>query len=880
MLTLTRLLLCASLALLLLVACEGDPKTSDPSMAPDAGTVADVPPGETGGGDVANPDDAAEAGETGAVELPGLPVGSFRVAATETPPALHFYDQDGAFVTTTAPGSLRLARVDVVWEWLQGFLGFEETTLLEDDLADTALALSADGDGLVAVFRDDDGAERARVEISAIGDVGLLLAVTPGALSDGMPADRVHLRFACDPRERFFGLGGQSQSTEHRGQTIPIRVTEQGLGKDPAVPESAASTAGHVYDAYFPLPYLLVARPAPEPRAHGLLLLTEQRSRFLVCSEDEQVLEIQAAATAGAGLDPGADDTLGARLVLLPGPTPKDVVRQFTALEGRPLPLPRWAFGPWVAIVGDPAEVQALAPELITHDLPATAIWHQDFRDYHHPDLPAMVDAVHAGGWRILAYFNTFLVQGHPLFEEALAAGYLPTTPEGDPYLFQRVTETSSQVDLTNPGAWAWMRGRLEHALSVGVDGWMADYAEWVAPDMHFHDGRVGEEYANLYTVDWARVNDEALRNARPDGDALFFSRSGYLGANRHLRVVWAGDQMTDFGRLDGLPSVIAYGVNLGLAGVSAFAHDIAGYTGIVSPPSTKELYFRWTALGAFSPVMRTHRGYTHHVNWNWDRDEDTVAHFRRYALLHLRLLPYLEMLHAEAVATGVPAMRHPVLEFPDWEGATPARGDTFLLGPSLLVAPVVEANATRRTVPLPPGTWYALEDGKRHDGPATPTVDAPPEAIPVFLRAGGIVPLLPDTVRLLEPAAAHPDRQAVTDVEEKKLTLLLGAGGEGTLTLADGTEIAVTQAPDGLEGAGVRLAADGDDLPTCGPGQTPAGDACIAEDLGGSCVVAGRNGPGNVWFGGGATGGSAWVVSVAGGPAGRAYELKLYRGE
>lgn len=838
---------------------------------------------ESGGdepGDVAGISDAVAGVDSSAdTTLPGTALEGFRVVVEDEPPRLRILDDSGRELAATAPGILRLRTVTVSRTWLQGSLGVAEETLSTSDFAGGTVERVAADDGLELHLVDEDGT--ASVALRLIADEesgGLLIEATPS--TDGpFVADRVDFLLDCREGEAFYGLGGQTHAWDLRGRTVPIRVAEQGLGKDPALPESEASIIGHDYDAYFPVPYVLGARPGPDAAALGWVLLSEQRSRFLLCSEDPDLLEIQAAVTRGHPTVGATSELPGARLLLLPGPSPKNVVGQFTARFGRAQPLPAWAFGPWVAFKGEPEEVAAAPEELEAHDIAATAIWDQDFRNYDHPGLPAMAAAIHEHGLRVLTYMNTFLdaVEQEGLLQEAIDEGYLPLTPGGEPYTVTRVGHESSIVDLTNPAARDWMADRLEAAYATGVDGWMADYGEWVAPDMQFHDGRDGAEYANLYTVDWAQLNAEVLAQVHDEvADALYFSRSGYLGSNPFLKVVWAGDQTTDFGALDGLPSVIPYGVHLGLTGVSAFGHDIAGFTGVLAPPSTKELYFRWTSLGAFSPVMRTHRGFNYSVNWDWSSDAETIAHFQRYTVLHLRMLPYLEALHREAVETGIPAMRHPVLEFPEWDGVASLES-SFLLGPALFVAPVVTEGSTSRTLTLPPGRWYDFWTAGATDGPLTRMEDVPVEAIPVYLRAGGIVPLLPEAVRRAELSPQDPALPAAADLFQDRLELLVGAGEPGQLTLSDGTALVLERGGDDQPLAGVVVGDSGDALPVCGEAEDPVETPCVAVAREGRGLSAARTGPGTLLFGGDVAGGETWVLRITGGPAERRYLATLF---
>lgn len=784
-------------------------------------------------------------------------LGGFGLEAIEFPPALIFRDLEGKFVAKTAAGILDLAYVNIKWSWIQGFVGAEQELVRKEVFSDGILLQRGTETG--ATLKSKSGQTEVAIEIFEAPGGLCLVARTSGDWN------QVRFRFQCEPFDRFYGLGGQSHASEFRGQTIPIRVAEQGLGKDLTIPEGLASIVGHFYDAYFPLPYVLVARPKPETMAYGIVLNSPQRSRFLLCSEESEIIEIQAMCEKMAG-------ECVARLCLIAGPRPKDVVAGFTSMFYRANPVPRWAFGPWIAIVGEPMDVVNEAKVIVEHDIPATAIWDQDYNNYEHPDLPKMAATLHEMGFRVLSYFNSFVFEGTKEFVEASTRGFLPKTRDGNAYVFDMITARASLVDLTNPGARKWMADRLRQAWDTGVDGWMADYGEWIAPDMQFYDGRTGVEYANLYSVDWAKLNYEVMLEKRPDPESsLFFSRSGYLGSNEYLRVVWAGDQLTSFDLLDGLPSVIPYGTSLGLSGVSAFGHDIAGYTGMVAPPSTKELYFRWTELGALSPVMRTHRGLTFEVNWNWDSDPETIAHFRRYALLHLRLLPYLEALHAEAMAKGVPAMRHLVLEFPDWEGAAKSHYE-FMLGPALLVAPVIEEGAKARTFEVPPDIWYDWKSGGQIS-PGLTTVAAPIEEIPVFIRAGGIVPMLDESVRGVLKA---PLRPSVSEVEAKALELRVGLGKEGAFTLRDGTSFEVMLSEPGAT-VGVLLLPEGSALDECGAEQEPEADGCWRSLEEGKIVEAVRQGPGSLVFGVPVTAQGSWELRISGGPLERVYRVFAY---
>jgi alpha-glucosidase len=176
--------------------------------------------------------------------------------------------------------------------------------------------------------------------------------------------------------------------------------------------------------------------------------------------------------------------------------------------------------------------------------------------------------------------------------------------------------------------------------------------------------------------------------------------------------------------------------LNLSLSGVAFCGADIGGFVGSCTP----ELYARWIQLGALYPFARTHSMWLgwRQEPWRFGRRVEAIA---RAALeLRMRLLPYLYGLFREAEQTGAPVWRPLFYEFPE-DAECAAIEDQFMLGPSLLVAPVVERGARERRVHLPPGRWMSWHDDSQHVGPRRVTVAAPLESLPMFLRAGAIVP-------------------------------------------------------------------------------------------------------------------------------------------
>ncbi|MFI5291009.1 MAG: TIM-barrel domain-containing protein, partial [Polyangia bacterium] len=391
------------------------------------------------------------------------------------------------------------------------------------------------------------------------------------------------------------------------------------------------------------------------------------------------------------------------------GPSPLEVIRRHSDLEGRAPVPPDFAFAPWNDAILGSQSVRQVASVLRQNHIPSSVIWTEDWAGGVHtgdnynltyqwsvdrtlyPDVEKLAAELHQAGFKFLAYFNTFLESDAAHYPAAIANHYEIEQADGTPYLFDSARfKKTSLVDLTNPAAADWMAGFLNAAIDLGFDGWMADYAEWLPVDAKLFSGEDAEAVHQRYPVLWQKLNERVLGARKDKVDRLVFVRSGYSGSQPIAhQVVWGGDQNTEFSADDGLPTVIPIGLGLGIAGMPYFGSDIAGYqTPPGHPDSTKELFFRWTELGALSPVMRTHHGVAPALEWSFQRDAETLAHYGRWARIHLKLYPYLHAAAAEAAQDGAPLMRALALGFPGDDRAWSAT-DEYLLGPSLLVAPV-----------------------------------------------------------------------------------------------------------------------------------------------------------------------------------------------
>ena len=704
----------------------------------------------------------------------------------------------------------------------------------------------------VVYDRGGDALGRGEVRLAADGGGGEVVIAFDQADAGH---NRSSLAFACDPDEHFLGLGGQSWSIDHRGQTVALWVQEDGIGKFDTpddVYEGIWALHGRRHSTHTPMPIMLSSR------GWALAVDTSARAVFDLCDRDPAVARLESWEGA-----------ITAHLFV--GDSPRDAVSRLTAWTGRPPIPPAFAFAPWLDALYGSANVRRVADALRDADVPVSAIWTEDWRggndeggaaggyvleeDWRvdldlYPDFEQLARDLHRDGYKFLTYSNTFLDIEADVFAEAVALGHTIDNAAGQPYLFTGVKfNDATLLDLSSPSAVAWAKDVYDDAIAIGSDGWMADFAEWLPTDAVLASGEDALLAHNRYAVEWAKLNYELLRDAQAaDGvERIYFARAAHLGSQPYMQVLWAGDQQTDFSLGDGMPSVIPMGIGLGLTGFPYFGHDIAGYMSQATVPVTRDLWFRWVTFGALSPVMRTHHGRSARDNWNWESDAASTLHLARWARLHMQLVPYQRAMAAEARATGVPLFRPFVLDWPEWAPGW-TLDDQYVLGDRIAVAPTMVEGATERTLRLPAGTWYGLLDGRAlvSDGAAAVRVTTGLEDIAALVPDCTLLALYPpelDTV----VAATGPvtDLEAVADDRElwlypcttaapSRVRDLTELGGGLTYTR---TAVAFDPAAATWNGAPVTFTEDGPwaVADVIGPGTLAIDGAELARAVGGA---------------------------------------------
>ncbi|MGY1581902.1 glycoside hydrolase family 31 protein [Streptomyces sp. MN13] len=458
--------------------------------------------------------------------------------------------------------------------------------------------------------------------------------------------------------------------------------------------------------------------------------------------------------------------------------TPARVLLTWASLTGAPALPPAWALGHHHARwgFGSEQEVRRIVAGYQERGLPLDAV-HLDIDHYEEhrvftvdpdrfPKLPQLAEELRRDGVRLVSIVDP-AVKAEPgdavydggAAEEAFVRDASGRTVRGVVWAGESVFP-----DFTHARVRRWWGRLYEERLAQGFSGFWHDmneptsfaaFGETTLPRSARHclEGRGGDhrEAHNVYALCMARAAYEGLAELAPGQRPFVFSRSGWAGMQRYGGT-WSGDVATGW---PGLRASLSLVMGLGLCGVPYSGPDVGGYDGSPSP----ELYLRWFQLGAYLPLFRTHASMRAGRREPWEFGPEVLEHARGALLERRRLLPYFVTLAHLARRTGAPYVR------PLWWGAPEDRAlrdceDAFLLGDCLLVAPVLDPGTDRRAVHLPRGRWYDTVTERAYEGPAQVLVEAPLSRVPVFARAGSVVPVRGDDGGLeLEVWAPAPGR-------------------------------------------------------------------------------------------------------------------------
>ncbi len=598
------------------------------------------------------------------------------------------------------------------------------------------------------------------------------------------------------------GLGEQYAHVSARGRVSPMFLTLGG------------GTESNLNDVHVPVPWLVSSR------GWGLFVASREAGAFDV---DRTIPGAVRVTFEGRALD----------VWLFVGADPLALVARYNRLAGLPRPLPRWALSPihwrhWASA----DDVLSIAGEYRRRHIPSSALWFDDgwqtglntfeMSSAIFGDVPSMMSALAAAGFRTLAWSTPYLQQpqGAPsneaqqLYEQAAGRHLLVRDLSGRVYVSPAtpIPGGAGIVDFTNPDAVTFWEALVARGTQTGLHGFKCDYGEELIPNLArvrnpvaFADGTTSRT-ARLYPIQEHAAYHAALDAAYP-GDGLIIARASSYGGAAQADVIWPGDLDSGFTRygdpigastsVGGLPAAVVAAQTLSASGFPAFGSDTAGYRG----QPTEESLRRWMEHTALSVVMQVYEDGD--TRLPWAVSAAAGDEYAAMARLHQQLEPYLAAIMTAAQASGAPPLRPLPLVFPADPGAPARADDEYLLGPDLLVAPVVDAGVTMRTVHLPPGRWVHWWTDRVLDGPADVAIPAPLGQPPLFARAGGLVPMLPPDIDTLVDATSP----GVVTLASRASEVLARAWAAGTsqIALDDGARIELS---DGAQGVTVSWTA------------------------------------------------------------------------
>jgi alpha-glucosidase (family GH31 glycosyl hydrolase) len=715
----------------------------------------------------AAPHDAADA-DAGDASVRTISFGP-GLQATLTPSGQFVITRAGAPILATSPGDPLLSgAVDTV-----NPSGFHDPKNLAADtftaLPDAAIAWDTPAPGILHLAATDTRASVVLVSLALASDAGF-----------------------------YTGLGERYDHVDPRGEIVGMQ-----LDLDTAYESSTT-------DRHVPVPWIVSSN------GYGVFVKDRQAGAWDVASADAKVVR---STFEGDALD----------VTIVVGPDPLTVVARLTQLVGLQRATPPWVLGPMMwRHVDDQAEVLSDLAQIRSLHIPTTTFWIDDgwqvalntldFDPAKYTDTASLTASMRSLGFKLFGWNSPYLEapvsgttpnEAQALYPTASANGYFVKQgaspfgalgPGGGNY---------GLMDFTSIAATSFWVARAAGPVTLGMDGFKLDYGEDLIPDLAGHrlglslsDGET-ERTARNYPLVYHGAYRQALAAGADAGadagngdDGVLVVRASTYGGAAVADIVWPGDLDNGFQHygdpgtgatllVGGLPSSIVAAQTLAASGFALYGADTGGYR--MGMP-TKESLLRWAEHTSLSMVMQLGPGEN---KYPWLYDADTVTTYTALANLHQSLVPYLASLLTAAETDGTPTIRALPLAYPTDTDAPMFADDEYLLGPSLLVAPVVTEGAMSRSVHLPPGAWFPWWGGAVVTGPTTLTVQAPIGQPPFYVLAGSLLPMLPPGIDTL-----------VASNDPSTVSLAAFAGqdaaaawvlGNATATCLDGSVVSVT---------------------------------------------------------------------------------------
>ena len=446
------------------------------------------------------------------------------------------------------------------------------------------------------------------------------------------------------------------------------------------------------------------------------------------------------------------------------GPELDQIIHSYRAMTGHAPMFGEWAYGFFQSKdrYKSDAELLKIAAEYRAAHIPMDVLvqdWYwwvlqgdPEFRPEAYPDVPGTIRKLHDEHVHAMLSIWAMFDPKSKNWHEMLARGF--TIPDTTDY------------DATNPAA-----GDFYWKNLVGkqfAQGWDAFWMDSSEPEKQYrHGGHSdatledkklfignGALYTNVFPLMHAGVVHDHWRQTTDQKRVFVLTRSGFAGMQRYAAMTWSGDVFSTF---QSFQRQVPAGLNFALSGMPYWTTDIAGYgppyARDTHDPAYQELYVRWYEFGAFCPIFRTHGHRANEENEVFSYGPQTPV-LIAYDKLRYRLMPYIYSLAWDVTHNDGTIQRPLVM---DWRTDEKVWNisDQYMFGPSILVSPVTQEGATSRWLYLPQSpAWYDFWTGKKSAGGRRMEADAPLDRLPLFVRAGSIVPLGPET----EYAGERPD--------------------------------------------------------------------------------------------------------------------------
>ena len=375
------------------------------------------------------------------------------------------------------------------------------------------------------------------------------------------------------------------------------------------------------------------------------------------------------------------------------------------------------------------------------------------------PDPEAMNRQLHDMGFKSMISIWPRFAVGSRYHAMLLKNGWFEHDADGTPTNGKHIDRVGSDIDTTNPDAakWFWEIVR-DNFINKGFDAiWLDETEPDIPPDNSYFSIGPGQRYYNVYPLFHTASVYEGSRRESVNR-VMILARAAYLGAQRNGTVFWSSDISPTW---DALKRQVPAGLNFTASGMPYWCNDVGGFlelpsehhplhAPLIDPSDARdnvggyddypELYVRWFQYGVFQPIFRTHGTRRFNEVWTYGKQAEPIL--AKCLKLRYQLLPYTYSLAYRSYETGAPYMRALFMDFPNDPNVS-AIGDEYMFGPAFLVAPVTDQGTTSRSVYLPAGAkWYSYWTNEQFEGGQTITVNAPIDTIPIFVRAGSIVPL------------------------------------------------------------------------------------------------------------------------------------------